>query len=114
MELRCRPSLRKQRRHSVHPIPVPPRTKRSYEFTDFGKQAPGAAYAAQACEETAAAKRRASPSGRVDVAGRSLGSCLHVGQLRPLIEQRRSISSGHGVRRGWQASARGWNQCVVR
>ena len=55
-----------------HPVPDPPRTKRSYEFTDFGEQAFGAAYAAQACEETAAAKRRVSLSSREDAAGRSV------------------------------------------
>ena len=55
-----------------HPIPDPPRTKRSYEFTDFNEQAFGAAYAVQACEETAAAKRRDSLSSREDAAGRSV------------------------------------------
>ena len=57
---------------AIHPIPDPLRTKRSYEFTIFGEQAFGAAYAAHACEETAAAKRRDSLSGRVDAAGRSV------------------------------------------
>ena len=38
----------------------------------FANRLFGAAYAAQACEETAAAKRRNSLSGRVDAAGRSV------------------------------------------
>ena len=72
-----------------HPIPDPPRTKRSYEFTDFGDQASGAAYAAQACEETTAAKRRDSPSGRVDTAGRSVQLLAHTSVIYD-----RSLSSG--------------------
>ena len=69
----------------VHTIPAPPRTKRSYEFTNFGEQAYGAAYAAQACEETAAAKRCESPSGGVDTAGRNVR----------LLAHRRSITTAH-------------------
>ena len=65
--------------------PDPPRTKRSYEFTDFGEQASGAAYIVQACEETATAKRRASLSGRVDAAGRSVR----------LLPTRRSFTNAH-------------------
>ena len=92
----------------------PPRTKRSYEFTDFGEQASGAAYAAQVCEETAAATRCDSLRSREDAAGRSVRLLAPRRSFRPLIEQRQSINSGHGVRRGWQASACGWNQCVLR
>ena len=73
------------RQLAIHPIPDPPRTKRSYEFTDFGKQASGAAYAAQACEETATAKRRDTLSGRVDAAGRSVR----------LLPTRRSFTTAH-------------------
>ena len=51
----------------MRPILDPPRTKRN-----FGKQAFGAAYVAQACEETATAKRRDNLSGRVDAAGQSV------------------------------------------
>ena len=57
----------------------------SCEFTDFGQQAYGAAYAAQACEETAAAKHRESPSGGVDAVG---------GSVR-LLAHRRSITTAH-------------------
>ena len=69
----------------THPIPDPPRTKHSYEFTDFGEQAFGAAYAAHACEETAAAKRRGSPSSRVDATGLS----------ERLLPTRRSFTTAH-------------------
>ena len=72
-----------------HPIPDPPRTKRGYEFTVFGEHVFGAAYAAQACEETAAAKRRDSPSGRVDTAGLSVRLLAHT-----LVIYDRSLRSG--------------------
>ena len=65
-------------------MPAPPRTKRSYEFTDC-EQAFGAAYAAHACEETAAAKRRDSLSSRVDAKGRSVR----------LLLTRRSFTTAH-------------------
>ena len=70
-------------------IPDPPRTKRSYEFTDFCEQAFAAAYAAQACGETATAKRRDSQSGRVDAAGQSVRLLAHTS-----INYDRTLRSG--------------------
>ena len=58
---------------------------------------------------SAVTARAAGSTRRVE----ACASLPHVGHLRTLIEQRQSISSGHGVRRGWQASARGRNQCVL-
>ena len=99
----------------VHPIPDPPRTKRSYEFTDFGEETSLAAYAAEACEETAAAKHRDSPSSRVDAAGRSLrllarASLIYDLSLRSGEELAPATSSDAA---GKQARVAGTSACLV-
>ena len=62
------------------PIPAPQRTKRSYEFTDFGEQAFGAAYATQACKETAVAKRHDARAAGQRGGPECAAPCRHVGQ----------------------------------
>ena len=62
----------------------PPRTKRSYDFTDFDEQASSAAYAAKACEESAADKRNSEFYGVNN--STSVVGCLAPWLLHDLIE----------------------------